>query len=601
MELGRIGERVRKRVKAAARANGTAPTTELFKYASESTIRTTRQFGANVSGASVDAVIGALKATDEITDETSKFVRDAVVGVIQGTGQVAKISAPVIRDVVSAAIKSSFEQGGDIPEASRRATEGAIVGAASTGIESAQASAQASVGVVEAVRQLGGEFEDVIAPAVHGVIIGVIQTSGSLFEATRNTASSLVTSGARQGYSPTYVARLIIDEVVKASRSYGIDSTDPIAGASEGCIDAARQIDSKTGEEVRSVVSAHSERSAKIGRMKRIRRSISVPLKEVLDSLRTNPQGWRGVALWRAIRMLVQINALDLSAALAYYMLLALLPLIALIILGLSIFIDPGTIREAITNIIIVRYLPSSSEFINEVIDHLLNARLITILTVICTILIGTIALFMAANRGINRVFDTPPKKMLNMTLATIAIAAVTMMLFLLSVSMTATIQIVLSLAGVLPAMDTPAKLMLSLSSGVVQFLFSGLVFVIVYRFLPSQHVSWANATFGGLITVILFELAKHAFFWYISVASYRDLIYGAFYSAIILLIWSHVTGMIFLYGAAIVKQASDLRPDGASEMQQTPTAANGQLPESSNNIEGNMRRAEQTRSRNGL
>ena len=58
----------------------------------------------------------------------------------------------------------------------------------------------------------------------------------------------------------------------------------------------------------------------------------------------------------------------------------------------------------------------------------------------------------------------------------------------------------------------------------------------------------------------MLFEIAKYIFF-FVNLFSQRDLLYGPISSVVLVLIWSHVAGMIFLYGAAITKQSSDLRP----------------------------------------
>ena len=61
---------------------------------------------------------------------------------------------------------------------------------------------------------------------------------------------------------------------------------------------------------------------------------------------------------------------------------------------------------------------------------------------------------------------------------------------------------------------------------------------------------------------MIVFEVAKHVFLWSGSLLSHRSVVYGSLSSVILVLIWSHVAGVIFLYGAALTKQAGDLRPE---------------------------------------
>ena len=529
-------------------------------------LRRTRRFGAGASSAAVEAVNGAIRATDEITGEATGFVRDAVTGVVESTGRVARIGRPVVKDVVSAAVRSSTELGGSVPEVSQRAVEGAIVGAASIGVQPEEVSAQASTGVVEAVRELGGEFQDVVAPAIHGVVIGVIATSGDMFQSTRDTAAALLTSGAQSGEDVTWVARTIVREVIRASRIYGVTSTDAVMGAAQGSVEAAYKVNTNTGDAVRLEIMAVVD--APISTLTpNIRDSVTEALADLSDQLRDRPQSWRGVALWRAVRTILAVNGLDTGAALAYYMLLALFPLVALVIVGLSTFMDSSVIRSTVAEVVVF-YFPSSKDFLEEAIDHLFEARLFASLIAIGAMLFGAQGLFMAANRGVNRVFDCEPRRIIDVTLSTFAIVVLGVWLFLTSVGLTFILQISLGVLEDLPTIGVPLDRFLfivaQVASILTPFAIAAVVFIIVYRYLPNREVRWSDATFGGLVTVILFEMAKYLFFWFANLASQRSLLYGSVSSVILLLVWSHVAGMIFLYGAALTKEASELRPHGS-------------------------------------
>ena len=542
-----------------------APSKGLGLFGLRSAISRTRRFGAGASNAAVDAVNGAIRATDEITGEATGFVRDAVIGVVESTGRVARVGRPVVKDVVSAAVRSSTELGGSMPEVSQRAVEGAIVGAASIGVDPKDASAQASAGVVEAVRELGGEFQDVVAPAVHGVVIGVIATTGDMYQSTRDTAASLLTSGAKSGEDVDRVARTIVREVIRASRAYGVTSTDAVMGAAQGCVEAAYTQGTETGDSVRLAIMSVVD--APISTLTpTIRDSITDALAELSDQLRDRPQSWRGIALWKASRTLIAVNGLDTGAALAYYMLLALFPLVALVIVGLSSFIEASVIRTTVAEVVVF-YFPSSKEFLEDAIDHLFAARLFASLIAISAMIFGAQGLFMAANRGVNRVFECAPRRMIDVTLSTFAIVFLGVLLFLTSVGLTVVLQVSLSVIKDIPTVGVPLNqfviVVARIASVVTPFVIASIVFIVVYRYLPNRKVGWSDATFGGIVTVILFELAKYFFFWFANIASQRSLLYGSVSSVILLLVWSHVAGMIFLYGAALTKEASDLRPKG--------------------------------------
>ena len=538
-----------------------------------------RRTGADASHAAVDAVNGAIRATDEITGETTGVVRDAVIGAFESTERVARVGGPVVKNVVSAAVRGSTERGADMPEASKRAVEGAIVGAASIGVDSEDASAQASAGVVEAVRELGGEFRDVVAPAVHGVVIGVNATSGDMFQSTRETAAALIASGAQSGEDVTEVAQAIVHETIEASKIYGVTSTDAVMGAAQGCVEGAYELGTETGDSVRLAIMRVVD--APVSTLTpTIRDSITDALSVLSDQLRDRPQSWRGVALWRALKTLHSTNGLDTGAALAYYLLLALFPLVALVIVGLSSFIDSSVIRTTVAEVVVF-YFPNSKEFLEEAIDHLFEARLAASFIAIAAMLFGAQGLFMAANRGVNRVFDCAPRRMIDVTLSTFAIVFLGVWLFLTSVGLTLILQVSLSVIEDIPTLGVPIDrfviVVAQVASVITPFVIAAIVFIVVYRYLPNRDVVWSDATFGGIVTVILFELAKYMFFWFANLASQRSLLYGSVSSVILLLVWSHVAGMIFLYGAALTKESSDLRPQESFSLRGIARADGGE------------------------
>jgi membrane protein len=522
----------------------------------------TRRIGRGAGRVAADTVSGAIKAADEISGEASVFVRDAVIGVIEGTSRVAKVSRPVVREVASAAVISSTELSGNAPESVRQAVEGAIVGASRAGVSEGRASAQASEGVVEAVQNLGVDFTDIVSPAIHGVITGVLATSGNLFEATRETARALIKSGAESNQDAAEATGIIVGEAIRATQLYNVGTSDAVMGAARGCVEAAYDIDRPTGEHVRAALLALVDAPLNL-LAPPIRRSVSRAISDLTEELRARPQFWRGVALWRAAKLLMRVGGIDSGAALAYYTLLAFFPLTALFVLGFSAFLDPDAVRRIATEVFTF-YFPGAEQFLSHTIDHLYAQQLLASILSIGAIAIGALGLFVAANRGVNRLFGRPPKRLYGTTISTVAISSLAVILFLGSMGFTAVFQAVLRLYDRIPIVGSPITTVLlpiaTIISALVPMFIAGIVFVVVLKRFPNQPIEWSDATFGGLVTVMLFEIAKYIFF-FVNLFSQRDLLYGPISSVVLVLIWSHVAGMIFLYGAAITKQSSDLRP----------------------------------------
>ena len=555
MKFGNIWKNIKARIPGSSRSDGFESASAVFGDIPPSSAG---RFRLGARRMAADTVSSAIRAADEITGEATGFVRDAVVGVIEGRRAVAKLGKPFIRDVVSAAVLTSSELGGSVRESIRQSVEGAIVGA-----RDEKAAAQASVGVAEAARDLNIDFADVVSPAIHGVVTGIIATDGNLFDATSDIAYSLLESAAGTDHDPVGVAHLIVDQAIQASRVYKITSTDVVMGAAQGCIRAGYAIDRETGDSVHAslvtVVDAPLNALAPL-----VRGSVAESVTELAAELRARPHGWRGVALWRSVKTLVDVGGIDSSAALAYYSLLAFFPLVALMVLALSVFWNPDSVR-GITTEILLFYFPGLEEYLIGAIDYMLNARLVASLIAVAGIAVATMGLFVAANRGVNHVFDCPPKKLLGATISTIGITLLAISLFMVSIGLTAVFQLALNLAERLPAIGTQVNwvlfLVASVASGVVPPIVGGLVFVIIYKRFPNVPVRWRDATFGGFVTVIIFEATKHLFFWFANFSSHRSILYGSVSSVVLILIWSQVAGLIFLYGAALTKHATDLRP----------------------------------------
>lgn len=89
-----------------------------------------------------------------------------------------------------------------------------------------------------------------------------------------------------------------------------------------------------------------------------------------------------------------------------------------------------------------------------------------------------------------------------------------------------------------------------SLVLRIVPISVSSLAFFLVYRIIPNRHVPARHALAGGVLAAVVFEVMKSAFAAYIrAVPTYR-LVYGAFASIPIFLLWLYLSWMVVLLGA---------------------------------------------------
>jgi membrane protein len=95
--------------------------------------------------------------------------------------------------------------------------------------------------------------------------------------------------------------------------------------------------------------------------------------------------------------------------------------------------------------------------------------------------------------------------------------------------------------------------------SGMVKLLFDSFEFLLLsggvaalYRYVPNTHVKWTHAWAGGIFVGAAIEIAKRLLAYYLSLVPTYSVLYGAFATVPILLVWIYVAWLIVLFGAVI-------------------------------------------------
>jgi membrane protein len=87
---------------------------------------------------------------------------------------------------------------------------------------------------------------------------------------------------------------------------------------------------------------------------------------------------------------------------------------------------------------------------------------------------------------------------------------------------------------------------------GLLPLLLTTLAFSWLYFKIPNRAVKFSHALIGGVIAAILFELMKRGFAAYVTNFPTYKLIYGAFASVPVFLLWLYLSWVVILLGAEI-------------------------------------------------
>lgn len=87
---------------------------------------------------------------------------------------------------------------------------------------------------------------------------------------------------------------------------------------------------------------------------------------------------------------------------------------------------------------------------------------------------------------------------------------------------------------------------------GLLPFLFTCAALTMVYLVVPYRRIDPRHALAGGVVAGILFELAKRGFALYIAKFPTYTLVYGAFATVPIFLLWLYLSWVVVLFGATL-------------------------------------------------
>ncbi|MBP9735475.1 MAG: YihY family inner membrane protein [Rhodoferax sp.] len=165
----------------------------------------------------------------------------------------------------------------------------------------------------------------------------------------------------------------------------------------------------------------------------------------------------------------------------------------------------------------------------------------------VAVLFITALALVLTIDRTLNSIWRVRRPRPLGQRVL-VYWAVVTLGPLLLAVSLSITSYAVSASKGLVGVM--PGGVQLLLDS--LQFLMLAWGMAALYRYVPNTQVRWGHAWAGGLFVAAGLELAKAVLVLYLSKVPTYSVLYGAFATVPILLVWIYVAWVIVLLGAVI-------------------------------------------------
>jgi membrane protein len=258
------------------------------------------------------------------------------------------------------------------------------------------------------------------------------------------------------------------------------------------------------------------------------------------------------------VRSFVEDEALSRGAAIAFYTVTSLAPVL-LIVIAIAGFVFG---RDAAQNAIIAQLSGVMGPQAAEVLRSALTSASSRSSGVIATI-VGTITLVITASgvfgemqSTLNAIWKakptrfTPLSRLIRARAASLGLVAALGFLLIVSLVVSAALTAFGNhLNSILPF----GKLLLSTVHFLVSFLLISILFAAIYKILPDRRLEWRDVVVGGVVTAILFNVGKSLIGWYIGSSAVASS-YGAAGALIVLLLWVYYSIQIFLLGAEFTK-----------------------------------------------
>jgi len=265
------------------------------------------------------------------------------------------------------------------------------------------------------------------------------------------------------------------------------------------------------------------------------------------------------VITWKLVRQTIMDslddNIFKLAAALSYYTVFSLPPLLIIIIRISGLVYGEAAVTGKIFDQLKELTGAETAMQIQQAITHFQNSgdSYIATLIGIITLLIGATAVFSEIQNSVNQIWKirTKPRKGIIKMLINrlLSFSLIITLSFILIVSL-AIDGLLLSLSNYLqphlPEWSLDSLNWINL--GMMFFILTSL-FSIIFKVLPDARIGWGGVISGALVSSLMFMIGRYLIAWYLSINTSVSA-YGAAGSLIILLVWVYYSAVILYLGA---------------------------------------------------
>jgi membrane protein len=255
------------------------------------------------------------------------------------------------------------------------------------------------------------------------------------------------------------------------------------------------------------------------------------------------------------------------AAALAYFAVFALPPLLILLVMVAGLIWDPQEVQRALESQFAGVVGESGGRQIHDMIVRGRRANTgghVAAIASAIGLILGATGAFLNLQEALNRVWDVKPdteqggiRRLIGKRLLSFGMLLGLGLLVAVSLALTAAIA---ALSGVIGG-GIPEPLLHGLELA-ISFVALALLFAALFKYLPDAKIAWRDVWVGGAATGLLFVVGKFAIGLYLARSKPGDA-FGAASALAAVLVWAYYAAMIVLFGAELTQQWARQRGRG--------------------------------------
>jgi membrane protein len=259
---------------------------------------------------------------------------------------------------------------------------------------------------------------------------------------------------------------------------------------------------------------------------------------------------------WSLLRQTVsewsQDGAPRLGAALSYYSVFSIGPLLLIAIGVASLVFESGMVERGVIDQIDKLIGPQGAEAVKGMMANASvgNKSLIATILGFGVLMFGALGVVVQLKDAMNIIWDVEEPKSSGAWASIrkygLSLAGVLSLGFLLAISLFTTT--VISTAGSLWGSSVPPAVMTAINF-VADLAVLTLLFAMMFKWLPDTDIAWGDVWVGAALTTVLFVAGKYAIAFYLGKQGLEST-FGAASSIVLILVWIYYSAQIVFFGA---------------------------------------------------